>query len=267
MRHVFSFILLINLLFFGAFLPMRATAQEENVPLSQTGSRLIVDGRLALIAITAYVDGQIECMAKMLETVAATNEAKSGQWVRIKPILADVKKRAAPAVIFFSHTNGSYFTVEKGPIGKNIKDRSYFSTVMAGNVSVGELVISRSTGKKVTIVAIPIKDKGGVIGLLGASMYLDTINSRVLELLSLPDNMVFYAFDDKFITSLHFRPKWIFQDPTKLQIQSLTNAVKEIVARHEGLTSYKFEGRTRDVIYHTSSLTGWHFILGKIREE
>jgi hypothetical protein len=266
MRRTFSIILLIHLVFLPIFLPVGVTAQEEKVLSAEGNSGLLVEGRLALLAITAYIDEQIGCMAKLLETVAITKEAQSGQWEKVKPLLVGVEKRAVPAVIFFARPDGTYFTTEKGMIDKNIKDRPYFPAVMGGNISVGELLVSRSTGKNVTIVAVPVRVENHVVGLLGASIYLDEINKKVLQALRLPDNMIFYAFDDNFITALHFRPEFVFQDPTKLHSQSLANAIKEIIANREGYTSYQFEGKIRDVIYHTSSFTGWHIVLGVVRE-
>ncbi|KPJ86620.1 MAG: hypothetical protein AMS17_11615 [Spirochaetes bacterium DG_61] len=267
MKTIRSFILLMGTLFFAVTIPTGIFAEEGTVPQHAQNAMLMSGGRLALSAITAYVDGQIEGMARLLGTMAETKEVKSGNWDRMKPLLVEVKRHSIPSVIFFAHTDGSYFTVERGAVDRNIKDRPYFSMVMSGNVSFGQLVISRSTGKYVAIAAVPVRDKGRVVGLLGASIYLEELNEQVLKVLQLPENVIFYVLDQEGITALHFWKQYIFQDPAKLDSPSLARAVKEIMTKREGYVSYEFMGKPRDLIYMTSAITGWHYVLGVMREE
>ena len=267
MKWFLPLYLVMALVFLGTFFPVGAGAGEGDVTEPEGGISLMGYGRSALFTVTALIDERIGSMAKLLETVADTREAKSGKWVKMKPFLVEVEKRGVPAITWFARPDGSYFTTEKGLVDQNLKDRAYFSKVIAGNVSVGELVVSRSTGKNVAVVAVPVEKKEKVIGMLGASIYLDKLNEQILEALHLPDNMIFYALDEKGITALHFRKEYIFQDPTELDSPSLANAVKEIIAKGDGVLRYEFEGKNRDVIFHTSPLTGWRIILGIVRED
>lgn len=267
MKTIRSLIFLMGMLFFTVMLPTGIFAEEGTVRQHTQNAMLMSEGRVALSAIAAYVDGQIDGMARLLGTLAEIKEVKSGDWNRMKPILIEVKRHVIPSVIFFAHADGSYFTVERGAIERNIKDRHYFSVVMAGNVSLGQLVISRSTGKYVAIAAVPVRDRGRVVGLLGASIYLEELNEQVLKVLQLPENVIFYVLDQDGITALHFWKQYIFQDPTKLDSPSLARAVKEIMTKPEGYVSYEFMGKPQDLIYMTSSTTGWHYVLGVMREE
>jgi hypothetical protein len=225
-----------------------------------------VDGMLALHAITACIDEQIRGVATVLQSIAASREAKSGKWERIRSLLDETEKQIVPSVLWFARTDGSYYTVDKGLIDKNLKDRPYFPEVLGGEVSVGTLLVSRSTGENVTVVAVPIRDRGEVTGVLGASIYLGALNEKILDVLDLSENMIFYVLDDRGITALHFRPEFIFHDPTELESPSLASAVREILTNREGVLRYEFEGKPREVIYTTSSYTGWHFMLGMVRE-
>jgi hypothetical protein len=258
------FALIMSLVLLGAFFPVRAGADEGSAPSSGLEAGFSVYGWLALHAVTAYIDEQIKSVEHVLLTVASTEEAKSGTWERIEPILKAAQDRGIPGILWFARTDGSYFVVDRGLINANIADRPYFSKVMGGEVSVGDLLVSRSTGRNATVIVVPIKIRGQVKGILGASIFLDTFNAGILETLDLPEGAIFYVLDRSGITVLHFMPRYLFQDPTALQNPSLTRAVKEILTSSEGTVQYEFEGELRRVLYTTSSYTGWHVMLGTV---
>jgi hypothetical protein len=267
MKRILFMFLMVNMVFLGIVFSVGTVAGGGNVSEPEGEISLEGYGQSALLTITALVDERIGCEAKLLKTVAATRYAKSGKWKKMKPLLLEVEKLGAPAIIWFARPDGSYFTTEKGLVEQNIKDRPYFSKVMAGEAVVGELVVSRSTGKNVAVVAVPIESRGKIIGMAGASIFLEPFNEQIVQALHLPLNMVFYALDEKGTTALHFRREYIFQDPTKLNSPSLASAVREIIQNRDGVIRYEFEGKNRDVIYHTSSLTGWRIVLGIVRED
>jgi methyl-accepting chemotaxis protein len=251
----------------GTLFPAGAVSDEAYITSAGAETGFTVDGMLALHAVTAYLDEQIKGVEAVLQTVAVSREARSGKWERICTLLMEAQKQIAPSVLWFSLTDGSYYTVDKGLVDKNIKDRPYFAEVLGGDVSVGTLLVSRSTSENVTVVAVPIKEKGKVTGILGASIYLGPFNEKILQKLDLPENTIFYVLDDKGITALHFRPEFIFKDPTELDSPSLANAIKEVLANREGVLRYEFEGEPREVIYTVSSYTGWHVLLGRVSEQ
>jgi hypothetical protein len=245
MKSRACFALILSLVLLGAFLPVRVGADEESATPSGLESGFSIDGWLALRAVTAYIDEQIRSVEHVLNTVAATEEAKSGTWERIQPLLKTLQGEGVPGILWFAHTDGSYYVADRGLVNANIADRPYFSKVMGGEVSVGELLVQ-------------------VKGALGASLFLDTFNERILETLDLPEDMIFYVLDSNGITALHFMPRYLFQDPTTLNNPSLTQAVREIMRTNEGAVQYEFEGKPRRVIYTTSSYTGWHVMLGTV---
>jgi hypothetical protein len=264
MKSRACFALILSLVLLGAFLPVRVGADEESATPSGLESGFSIDGWLALRAVTAYIDEQIRSVEHVLNTVAATEEAKSGTWERIQPLLKTLQGEGVPGILWFAHTDGSYYVADRGLVNANIADRPYFSKVMGGEVSVGELLVSRSTGRNATVIVVPIRVRGQVKGALGASLFLDTFNERILETLDLPEDMIFYVLDSNGITALHFMPRYLFQDPTTLNNPSLTQAVREIMRTNEGAVQYEFEGKPRRVIYTTSSYTGWHVMLGTV---
>jgi hypothetical protein len=226
------------------------------------GSGLAIDGRIGVSAAIALVDGHLQSVAHALQVLAMTEEVGTARWDTIRPLLATFKEVQLPAVVFFALPDGSYHTVEKGKIDQNIKDRAYFSRVMAGATAIGDLVVSRSTGRKVTIVAVPVKRAGKVIGLLGVAIHLDALSERLSRELQLPSNMVVYAIDGTQGTiALHSVTRLIFDDRATQENKALRAAVQEMRAQEEGTVTYEVGERKTTAVFKTSSLTGWRFAL------
>ena len=230
---------------------------------AQTGSTgLSIDGRIGVSAAIALADGHIQSMVRSLELLAITEEVRSGKWERMVGLLTRFKEGQIPSVVFYALPDGSYYTVEKGKTDQNIKDRAYFPRVMAGGVAIGDLVVSRSTGKKVMVAAVPVKSGGKVIGALGVSVHLEKLSELLARELQLPPNIVLYAIDGKQgTTALHSVTRLIFEEPAKQKSETLRRAVKEMLSKEEGMVTYEFEGKRKKAYFKTSPLTGWRFAL------
>ena len=77
------------------------------------------------------------------------------------------------AAVWFVQPDGQFYTVEKGLTNLTLRDRQYFPRLMAGEEITGDLVISKTTGKRTAIVAVPIKKNGKIIGALGTSLAVE----------------------------------------------------------------------------------------------
>lgn len=247
---------------------LSSVAQEPSAPVPAAAvTELTVDARVLLSAVMALADAHIGNLQSALEAAATTEEVKSADWDWMKELLAKVQERGIRAIVWFALPDGSYYTVEKGLTDQNLKDRACFPKVMAGEVSVGELVLSKSTGRKSVVVTVPVRKDGLVIGALGAFVYLDKLSEALKQELALPKNTIFYALDGRGQTALNWSTDLIFQDPTAEGSDSLSKAVGEILANPEGATEYDFNGKRRKVVYRTSPLTGWHFAFGVVTGE
>ncbi|MES2467737.1 MAG: cache domain-containing protein [Verrucomicrobiota bacterium] len=244
-----------------------AMANQQESPGADTPAQpnaapgRLIDIKVALSGLTALADCPIQSMANALSVVAGSAETQSLDWDRMKPLLAAVQERFGPASVWFARPDGSYFSVDKGLTGKNLKDRPYFARVMAGESSIGELVVSRSTDGNTVITAVPVKKDGKSAGVLGASVYLDKLAQNIKKATPLPDGVVFYALDSKGQVALHSQEERIFQEATQLGSPSLTAAVHRMLADGAGVVTYEFEGRQQKAIFQTSPLTGWKFVI------
>jgi len=194
-----------------------------------------MDTKMGVSALAALADSHIRSFVSSMEAVGETAEAESGDWEEMVDLLDRVGQTQVPAALWFVLPDGSYFTVDLGKTDKNLSDRSYFPGLMAGNTVLGDLVISKSTGKKSLIAAVPVMREGEVIGGLGASIFLDDLSEILVEELEMPDDMLFCATTEKGEVALHSNPELILEENPDLP---------------------------KNAVFKTSSLTGWRFALG-----
>jgi len=160
----------------------------------------------------ALTDSHIKNCVDMLEILAATEEVKSGDWETMLPILTKADEVMLPGPKWFGLPDGSYYVVGMGKTDKNIADRAYFPVVMSGSNTYSELVVSRSTGEKVLVVAVPVIKEEKVIGALGISVFLEELSDIISEQLKLSDDIVFYAVTAGNQVALHTDTKMILED-------------------------------------------------------
>jgi len=194
-----------------------------------------MDTKVGVSAVMALADTHISSYSNVLEALVMTQEVQSGDWEEMVGLLAKVQQAQVPNTLWFVLPDGSYYTVELGKTDQNLSNRTYFPRLMAGNNVLGDLVVSKSTGKKSFIVASPVIREGEVIGGLGASIFLDDLSNTIGEELALPDDMVFYATTEAGEVVLHSDTQLIFETSPNL---------------------------AKNVVFETSPVTGWRFALG-----
>jgi hypothetical protein len=162
--------------------------------------------------VVALTDSHIRNCVSTLEVLAATDEVQSGDWETMLPLLTKADEVLLPGPKWFALPDGSYYVVGMGKTDKNIADRAYFPVVMSGANSYSELVVSKSTGQKVLVVAVPVVREAEVIGILAVSVFLEDLSDIISEQLKLPGDMVFYAVTNENEVALHTDTEMILED-------------------------------------------------------
>jgi len=185
---------LLGLLFVVGIVGMETQAQEDFSLKASFGVRSI-----RLLAET-YITGLIESM----HILTATADLRTGDWEQMKDLLARFEQSELSYNAWFLKPDGSYYKVETGLQSANLSDRDYYTQVMAGETTLGDLLVSRSTGRKSMILTAPIFDGASVIGALGVTLYLDDFSALLNGQLLLPEGVGFYAYrNEEPVISLH----------------------------------------------------------------
>jgi hypothetical protein len=221
-----------------------------------------LDSRVGLNAYAALVDQQLDSIRSGLRILAATEDVASGDWHRIKrPLAQFANDQPTNAAVWFARPDGSYFTIQTGLTGQNLKDREYFPRLMAGKEVAGDLVISKSTSKRSAIVAVPVQQHERVIGALGVSIAMEKVAALIDEKIGFPKQVIFYALDERGQIALHRESNLLFEFATELGSPSLATAVKAMLSQPEGVVHYEFEGAEREAIFKKSATAGWVYAL------
>ena len=225
-------------------------------------SRAETAGQDALLSsFMSYADLRIVSVAHSIEILASSDEAKSGDWLRIKRLLGVYQRADDGFALWYLRTDGSYYTVDKGLMNASLADRDYFPGLIAGRSVTGSLVISKSTGRRSAVIAVPIFRHGKVTGAIGASLFLDNLADRIASMLKLPGDAGFFALAPDGRTTLHLKTERHFLDPRELGSETLKAAVDEMLANDAGELGYEFDDATKRAIYRTSPVTGWKFAI------
>ena len=166
--------------------------------------------------LAGYIDARIAGYFSVLQALSITDEARSGKWKKLKPLLEERENIASNGRIWYLLPDGSYYTTVDDLTSKNLKDRAYFPGLIGGNPVLGSIVVSKSTGKTVAVVAVPIIKKGDIKGALGTSIFMQEINSEVRNTFPLPSDKKFFTVANDGIISLHSDDEWIGQKVSSL---------------------------------------------------
>jgi hypothetical protein len=255
-------LIFISLIFLILFSPPVKTWGAVSDARIEKDSKQVANLRLLLNAFTAFSEEHIEGVLRNLHILSSTEEMRSGEWDNMKGLLTEFSKSGiAPTAVWFARPDGSYYTVEKGLTGLNLADRPYFPTLMEGHDVAGCLVVSKSTGKRSAVVAVPVMKGDEVIGALGAALSLGELSRMIEKNMDLPKDMIFYALDEKGRTSLHRISSYLFAFPSDMGSKTLKEASDEMLSKSEGVVRYNFFGR-RVVAFKRSQLTGWVYAMG-----
>ncbi len=159
----------------GAAQSMSSTALENGETLNLKQAEIVQGNFKTLVDQNVNVLKTLAAESVTLDMVNnPTDEAK----------LADMQKTLAAVDTIFNDGNSTVLTGADGEnivrsTGKltNIADRGYFTTAMAGRVNLSDPSVSKTTGKLITVVAVPVKDESGaVVAVLTRNYSIDVLH-------------------------------------------------------------------------------------------
>lgn len=144
--------------------------------------------------IVSYTDRQLRAEATDLaDDVALWLDMKKGEVAAIaaspvvtggdkneimRYIMSEVKRLDGYELLLVGDSKGDYFTSNNQ--FANNSDREYFKKVMAtGEAYISDPLVARTTRSNVIIIAVPIVKDGQIIGVVGGSVKLESIEKKL----------------------------------------------------------------------------------------
>lgn len=214
-----------------------------------------------LSALVSYTDLRVRSVLHALELLAATREVKSGSWQAMSDLVSRFEKSDGGLAAWYMRRDGRYYAVGKGLVDSTLRDREYFPDLVAGREIVAALVISKSTGQRSAVIAVPLRQGNRVVGAIGASLFLDRLSDQIDSTLALRPNQTFYALAPTGLTPLNRRTDLHFRDPREMGSETLRRAANEMLSKASGEVTYEFEGVTKRALFRRSALTQWTFAV------
>jgi hypothetical protein len=224
-----------------------------------------VDAQVALNAYQGLVEEYLTGVLRGARAIALSSAARSANWDEVKPMLDRLSDDLdTDATVWFALPDGRYYSTEaKGLTDQNLKDRSYFHGLMAGEDVESALVVSKSTGHRSVIVATPVKENGKVVAAIGVSLRVRLISQLVEKHTHLPADMYFYSLNADALISTHRNIDRIFKHPTDIGDESIGPAFASSLASDKGRLDYPLLGKKISAIFQKSSILGWHFFIAQ----
>lgn len=228
--------------------------QTLNTLAISTGNEvgLWLDGRVA----------EITTVANALQLLPNTRER------RLPYLTGEVERNNLYESMFIADEKGDYYITTGDP--GNVKDRDYFIQAMTtGKPVISNPVVSRATGKKVVVVAIPLTRNGQFNGILGSTILIDDLSNRLASIkvgengyiyLIQEDGLLIAHPNDNFVMTLN-----LISDSTL--DSNLREAMSKLARGENGSSRYVFEEIDNYVAYTPVPGTTWGIAVSQPTSE
>jgi len=127
------------------------------------------------------VGNWLDARKSELHVLSILPTVKTGIPENIIPILVSASKtNPAYSLISYVDIQGNAYTSTGAKL--KVADRDYFQKAIKGETFISDPMIGKSTGRPLTVVAIPVKNDNKVTGIIYGAIDLDTIEKNVLSI-------------------------------------------------------------------------------------
>jgi len=209
-------------------------------------------GSYSIMAAAGKTAGEgFEAAAKDLEMATATLEGvqRAGGKKYEVVILTD-----AEGLVIADSIGGTWV---KGKI--SLKDRDYFKTVKnTGEANVGEVILSKETGKPVTVICAPVKPaKGQFEGAALLVMSLDFLSEQIAGT-KIGQTGYGWMVNREGLFIAHPTPENIFNKEVAItRLEGMEEITKDMLAGGKGVETYVYKGTPKVCGFAPVPLAGW----------
>lgn len=160
---------------------------------SDIEKNVLDNNRQLVLTLKKTLDTYFLELKYSMEIIAWSEQVRSMDFKRIDPLLQKIVTiNPSISQMYVMNQSGMQFykTSYLETLGDR-SDREYFQKAIQGETFISEVIVSRSTNKPISTLAVPIFNDGEIVGVLGASIEFDQIN-QIVESGSISKNE--YAF-------------------------------------------------------------------------
>lgn len=154
-------------------------------------------------------------------------------------------------------------STDQGAVDKiNVGDRTYFKEVMQGRPAVSEVIASRTTGKPIVVVAVPVLKEGAAAGALISIVSLDWFSSRYIAKMKVLNSGYAIVYSENGTVIAHPQPE-------KVMKAKITDFIKapELLEKEKGIVPYVYNGIPKTAVFERSSTLKWGIVAAVPQSE
>lgn len=226
-----------------------------------TVERLVFDAIVTGATQNArLVDTWIRVKGEKLSLLSRNDVIRSMDWQEQLPLLQEVVAEEEDIeAIFISDLRGQARSVSGEVI--TIADRDYFQdAVRTGELAYSQPMLSRFTGAATVVIAQPIHDQEKVVGLLGATLLLDHLQSLVQEM-KLSGYGYGWIIDANGNTVAHPNTGYVGNQDVFVGNPELRSLAQEMQKGKTGYGFYQLNGVSKALAYAPVPVLGWSIAM------
>lgn len=213
------------------------------------------------------VNSKLELWTEDISMLASTDVVRSMDWSRVSGYLSSNSELFSKyEMVLLSDRSGNAQT--SSGTTTNISDRDYFKKAIQGETVISEPLISKTSGKLVIVVAVPVKDSAGnVAGVAGGTIEITDI-AAVINSEKLGDSGYAFMTNKDGTVIVHNNSELILKENyLNSGDEGLVNLTKKMIAGDKGTMTYKFEGKDKLAAYAPIEATGWSIAMTGTQQE
>ncbi|MFW6035306.1 MAG: methyl-accepting chemotaxis protein [Halothermotrichaceae bacterium] len=157
--------------------------------------------------------------------------------------------------IFISNIDGSYHA-EDGSTG-SVAGRDYFNEVIESkSYTVSKPITSKVTGNQVVVLAIPIKEKHKIIGVLGMTVNLDFLQEMIQDI-KIAEHGYGWIIDKEYRVLAHSEDKYLGKNDIFDKNIDLKKIAAQMASGKAGVDFYNYQGVEKGVAFAPIGIKGW----------
>lgn len=242
----------------------------------------IAQGQAALTAqnLATMVDISMKQEIETAEAMAsesfirdiANGSGKENALAAAEAYLGAVYKRIGDKYVFFFVTDSSGQVIADSDYGKyrqqnmNLADRDYFQAAKSGKNVISDPLISKASGLRIFVIAVPLQDDGGsFVGILGLSVKLSVLTEEIIHVKMGNTGYPFMVAKDGLFIA-HPVNDYIFKLNIS-QLQGMEEISKRSLAGESGVEKYRFKGTDKIAGFAHVPATGWSLVVTQNESE
>lgn len=222
----------------------------------------------------AIVEGRVNRYFSQLNALAAVDlfEDIQGNKAQIKTLITKVAQANGHINMTVVNARGEGWNTDGDSV--NLADREYFKQIMKGQDTISDPLISKTTGKRIIVLGVPLKNKENVIsGALLLSRDGDGLSQLIADV-GYGKTGKAYMINKQGTAIAHYdQEKVIKQDntfenvKTNPGLQGLANVQRRMVAGESGIADYQYLGVAKYIAFAPVLGTGWSLALTTPKSE